>query len=163
MPISAALVSGSGASSEITSASVGPSTYSITMKYVTLMLARVVDRHDVRVVEAGRRPRLALEAGDEIVVVGQLGQQELHRDRSTEDLIDGLVDLGHLGPADPALEPVPPREVSQRRRDRATRWRWSARGAEEDFAGLGPLHEQVQVVLPRVADAAVDLDRPLGR
>ena len=49
----------------ITSRSVWPATYSITMKEVSLLLAPVVDRDDVRVVQARGGLRLAPEALDE--------------------------------------------------------------------------------------------------
>ena len=60
--------------------------------------ARVVDGDDVRVREPGGGHRLAAEAGDEGVVGGEVGEQDLHRHRPGQDLVVRLPDLGHAAP-----------------------------------------------------------------
>ncbi len=49
-----------------------------------LVLARLVDGHDVRVVDRGRELRLRLEAVAEVEVVGELGRDHLERDGPVE-------------------------------------------------------------------------------
>ena len=62
--------------------------------------AGVVDRHDRRVVRAGRRPRPRAEARDERVVGGQVGVEDLHRHLAAEHLVGGLPHLGHAAAGD---------------------------------------------------------------
>ena len=69
-----------------------------------LVLAGLVDRDDVRVVERGGDPRLALEASAETWVLGQLGRDELERDVAVELLLVGEVDDAHAATADQPLD-----------------------------------------------------------
>ena len=71
-----------------------------------LVLARVEDLHDVRVLEPGGGERLAAEAGDEGLVLGQVLGQQLDRHRPLEHLVGGQEDGGHAAGAEAALEPV---------------------------------------------------------
>ena len=71
-----------------------------------LVLVRVVDRADVRVVEGRGRARLALEALDGLAVPGQLVRQELERHRAAQARVLGLVDDTHAAAADLLEDPV---------------------------------------------------------
>ena len=57
--------------------------------------AGVEDRDDVRVVERGRQPALALEAGAEDRVARERGREHLQRDRAVERQVGGPVDDAH--------------------------------------------------------------------
>ena len=65
-----------------------------------VLLAPVVDRDDVGVVQVGRGLRLAPEPLDERRVAGELGREHLERDRAVEQLVAGQVHLGHAAPGD---------------------------------------------------------------
>ena len=58
-------------------------------------LADVVERADVRVVEGGDRPGLALEAGTRLGVGGQVVRQHLDGDLAIEPRVPRPVDLTH--------------------------------------------------------------------
>ena len=60
-----------------------------------LHLAELEDGHDVRVLEPGRRPRLALEAGEGVLAREQRGRDGLERDGPVQDRVVGPVDLAH--------------------------------------------------------------------
>ena len=64
--------------------SVWPSSSSITMKLLAVVLADVVDRADVRMVQRRGDARLAPEAFERLGVRGQLARQELERDLTAE-------------------------------------------------------------------------------
>jgi len=57
--------------------------------------AGVVDLDDVGVDQFRHRQRLAAEAGDEALVVGEVLGEDLHRDRPLEDQVGCLVDVRH--------------------------------------------------------------------
>jgi hypothetical protein len=59
------------------------------------LLAGVVHRHDVGMVQSGGRPGFTPEALDERAVGRELGEEHLERDAAIEQLVVGDVDLGH--------------------------------------------------------------------
>ena len=63
-------------------------------------LAAVEDADDVRVLQAGGAGRLAPEALDELVVLGEAAVQELQRDLAAELRVLGAVDVGHAARAE---------------------------------------------------------------
>ena len=67
-----------------------PSTYSITMKWrrAVLVPAGVVDLHDVGMDQLGGGQRLAPEAGDEAVVLGEVLGQQLDRHLALEHAVE---------------------------------------------------------------------------
>ena len=69
-------------------------------------LARVVDRHHRRVVEAGGEAGLAQEALAEAVAVGQLAGDHLQRHRAFEAEVRRPVDDAHPAPRDQRVEAV---------------------------------------------------------
>ena len=71
-----------------------------------VVLARVDDRDDVRVVELGDRARLAAEALELVGVARDLAVHELDRDRALEHRVEGAVDRRHPAGADLGVEPV---------------------------------------------------------
>ena len=70
-------------------------------------LAGLVDRDDVRVVNRGRRPRLADEPLPEPGVLGQRRGEQLQRDPPSQPLVGGPVDHGHPAQADLLLQQIP--------------------------------------------------------
>ena len=70
-------------------------------------LTGLVDRDHVRMVERRREPRLAKQPLAEALVVGELGGEELERDRPVEAGVAGAVDLAHPTPAGQFLDEVP--------------------------------------------------------
>ena len=66
----------------------------------TVVLADVVERADVRVVQAGDGLRFALEAGAAVRVGADLGREDLDGDGAVEAGVAGLVDLAHAAGAD---------------------------------------------------------------
>ena len=79
-------------------------------------LARPVDRHDVRVVDQRRQPRLALEALAERRVGGAIGGDQLQRDGAAQVELGRPVDDAHAA---------------------ATRDRFDAESAEDITGGEG--------------------------
>ena len=73
-----------------------------------VMLADVVQRADVRVVQPGDGLGLALEAGTAVGVGAELGRQDLDGDAAIEAGVAGLVDLAHAARADGGLDLVGP-------------------------------------------------------
>ncbi len=71
-----------------------------------LVLADVVQRADVRMVQSGSGARFALEAGSRHLAAAQLLGEELQRDGPLEPGVLGLVDDAHPAAADPAHDPV---------------------------------------------------------
>ena len=65
-------------------------------------VADVVDAADVRMVQRGDGPRLALEARARIGIAGDVTRQDLDRDRAIEPRIAGFVDLTHAAGAERA-------------------------------------------------------------
>jgi hypothetical protein len=65
-----------------------------------LVLVDGVDGADVRVVEGGGRPRLALEALERLRVAPEIGRQELQRDPATQLRVLRLVDHAHAPAAE---------------------------------------------------------------
>ena len=65
-----------------------------------VVLAPVVDRHDVRVVQRRRDLRLGAEAAEEPGVVGERGVQHLHRDAAPQADVVGDVDATARAGAD---------------------------------------------------------------
>ena len=72
-----------------------------------LVLAAVVDRDDVRVLEAGRGLRLAAESLDELLVGAEALMKELEGDSASQHLVVGRPHVRHPAGADPADQPVP--------------------------------------------------------
>ena len=71
-----------------------------------VVLAGLVDRDHVRMVERGGEAWLAQEAGTERLVLGQLRRDQLQRDRALERQVDRPVDDAHAAAADQRLDPV---------------------------------------------------------
>ena len=99
-----------------------------------LVLAVVVDRDDVRVVQRGRGLRLLAEARAEVGVAAVLGAEDLDGDVAVELVVVGAVDPGHPALAEQLDQPVaaaedrpdlrsrvaPSRAASRSRRRRST-------------------------------------------
>ena len=75
------------------------------------VLARVEHLDDVRVLQARRRERLAAEAGDEVLVLGQVLGQQLDRHRALEHRVGGQEHGRHAAGAEPAVDPVAARDL----------------------------------------------------
>ena len=71
-----------------------------------VVLAAVEDAHDVRVLEPGRRTRLAPEALDELLVLREPAVEHLERHLAAEVGVLGAVDVRHPARADPADDAV---------------------------------------------------------
>ena len=71
-----------------------------------VVLAGVDDADQVGMRELGDRPRLAAEALELVLLVGDLAVQHLDRDGAVERLVDGQVDGGHAAAAQLRLQPV---------------------------------------------------------
>ena len=80
----------------------------------TVVDAGVVDLNDVGVDQLRDGQRLAAEAGDEALVVGEVLGEDLDRDRALEDQVGGLVDARHPAGAEPVADLVATREDSAR-------------------------------------------------
>jgi hypothetical protein len=72
----------------------------------SLILARVVDRDDVRVADGDRDPRLLREAPAETRVLGEIGRDHLQGHDVIERQVRGPVDDSHPALAGHALDPV---------------------------------------------------------
>ena len=72
---------------------------------------RVVDAHDVRLVQARGGLRLAAEPVHEARVARELGQQHLDRDRAAQHRVEAAEHLGHAAGADARLDLVPLAEL----------------------------------------------------
>ena len=70
-------------------------------------LARVVDRHRVRVLERHRELGLALEALSEALVEREVRRDQLQRDRAFQALVVRAVDDTHAALTGERLDPVP--------------------------------------------------------
>ena len=68
--------------------------------------AEVRDVDDVRVVDRGRRARLAEEAVDRLLIPGELRVQDLHRDGLLDVDVLAAVDGAHPTAAEDLVEPV---------------------------------------------------------
>ena len=68
--------------------------------------AGVVNRNNHRMIQRGRRLRLAAEAVLERRVAGQIAAQHLDGDVAVEPDVAGPVDLGHAAVAEHLAEPV---------------------------------------------------------
>ena len=64
------------------------------------MLAEVVNRENVRVIQSARRPRFLLEALDAIRLVAHSGRKDLHRNVATENFVTRAVNDTHSARAD---------------------------------------------------------------
>ena len=71
-----------------------------------VVIADLVNRQDVRVIERRRRPRFVQETAQSFRIAAQLRPQYLERDRSPERRVDGLVDLAHPAGAEQAQDLV---------------------------------------------------------
>ena len=71
-----------------------------------VVLADVVDRADVRMVQRRGGAGLALEALQRLPGRGELGRQELERDLAAQPRVLGLVDDAHAAAADPVEDAV---------------------------------------------------------
>ena len=81
-----------------------------------VVVAPVVDVDDVGVREVGGGLCLLAEARDEVWGRSRTLVEYLDRDGAAEDLVDGLVDVGHAAGADLLGHPVPAAEVPSRPR-----------------------------------------------
>ena len=66
-----------------------------------LVDAGVVDLDDVGVDQPGDRQRLAAEAGDELLVVGEVLREDLDGHGALEDVVDRAVNARHAARAEP--------------------------------------------------------------
>ena len=71
-----------------------------------LVVADVVDRADVRMIERGDGARLAFEAGAALRVGGEGRRQDLHGDIPSEPRVLRAVDLAHPASADGRIDPI---------------------------------------------------------
>src|SRR5918998_2011344 len=75
---------------------------------------RVVDLHDVRVLEPRGGERLAAEAGHEGLVLGEMLGEQLDRDATLEHVVEPEEHGRHPAGSEPALEPVAPGDLGRR-------------------------------------------------
>ena len=78
--------------------------------------AGVVHLHDVRVHQLRGGQRLAPEAGDEAVVLGEVLGQQLHRDLALEHAVQRAVHRRHAAGAEALVEPVAARDLDAEHR-----------------------------------------------
>ena len=69
-------------------------------------LVGIVDRDHVRMIQRRRQARLAQEPLPELLVLSELGRQQLQRDMPVEPLVVGEVDDRHPTPTEHPLDPV---------------------------------------------------------
>src|SRR5690606_2129665 len=74
--------------------------------------AHVVDLDDVGMAQPGRGPRFPREAAQELVVVGELGAQDLDGHPPVQQPVDGLVNHRHAAVADLAAQFVTPAQLA---------------------------------------------------
>ena len=65
-----------------------------------VMLADVIERADIRMLERRDRPPFAFEAGARLGVAGQLWRQDFYRDRAIEPCISRAIHLAHAAGTD---------------------------------------------------------------
>src|SRR5690606_27507917 len=99
----------------------------------------VVDLHDVGVNQLGHGQRLAPEAGNEPVVVGEMLGQYLDRDRPLENAVGGAVDIRHASGTQLVAEFVAVAEDCRFTHRRSTSTRTEPAGAG---AGWGDLRRR---------------------
>ena len=92
-----------------------------------LLLPEVVHRHDVGVVQQGRRLGLALEALQRLVVGAEAGRERLEGDEAVQYGVVGLVHLAHRAAAELAddrvlANPLAIHAVIRRPREANRRW-----------------------------------------
>ena len=87
----------------------------------SVVLHEVVDAHDVRARHLAREQDLLAEARERIGPGGELGPQQLERDRHAELLVARAVDHAHAADAEQLLDAEAPRDELARRA--ARRWR----------------------------------------
>ena len=68
------------------------------------LFARIVDVHDVRIVHLRHGMRLAAEAGEEDLVIGEIGAHDLHGHGTTQTRIKRHMHFGHATAADQLTE-----------------------------------------------------------
>ena len=88
------------------SASVFPSTSSIVRNWTPSASSTRVDRDDVRMIEGGDRPRLALEALQALRVGRHLRREQLQRHAALERRVLGGIDLAHAAGAELLQDPI---------------------------------------------------------
>ena len=64
-----------------------------------MVLADVVERADVGMIELRNHARLAVEALAKLSICGELGRERLDRDDAVESRVAGFVDLAHAARA----------------------------------------------------------------
>ena len=122
--MSSATSSGSGPLAR-RSASVGPSTSSITMACTAAGDFETVNRGDVGMVQGGEQARLALQPGDALRIAGQRRRQHLDGDLSMQPRIERAIHLAHAARIERPEDAVRP-ELGVRRPSpalRGSRWR----------------------------------------
>ena len=80
-----------------------------------VLLARVVDGDDVRVLQGSGDPRLAIEALAEARGLGQLGRDDLDRRAPAQVEVLSPIDQAHAAAPDPFLDPVARDDTAQMR------------------------------------------------
>ena len=73
-----------------------------------LVLARVMDPHDVGVIHRGRGPHLASEALAELLIVPQPGVQHLQRVDAVERDVGNAIHQPHPAATDELIDPIAP-------------------------------------------------------
>ena len=96
------------------------------------LLADAIDGHDVRVVQARRRLRLALEPLQALRIKQAVGRQHFQCDVPAEGNLLRLVDDAHAAPADLAQDAI----LAQFPRDRAS-CRCVGREFQQGYLGCG--------------------------
>lgn len=94
-------------------------------------VAEIGDLHQARVVDQVGGPRLVEEAVDGLGAATGLGMEDLDRDATLDDLVDGFVDGAHAARAELTHDPVGPddcRQVAHRRQNTMIRQRRRAPG-----------------------------------
>ena len=81
-------------------ASVSPSRYSITRKSMSVLMAGVVERADVRMIQAGDGLCFALEALAQFGAARKMRGQNLNSDDAVEARVAGFVHLAHAARTD---------------------------------------------------------------
>ncbi len=71
-----------------------------------VLLADVVDRADIRVIQRGGRPRFAREPGQRCWILRELRRDELERHRAVQPRVFGLVDDAHAAAGQPGDDVV---------------------------------------------------------
>ena len=109
-----------------------------------LVVADAEDRHDVRVMQPRRGPRLALEPADVLGIGQRPGRQHLQRHTATERLLLGLVNHPHPAAADLAGSKARTRQAG----------RWSPRRPCPPAVAIEPVRPAVSAPRSSISSKA---------